>query len=74
MDRATRIISVLEKELVIKDKQIKDMNEREAHLKAIVVDLIQIVSDLVDPDCPEGYTDIADQQLSLCIEQFFEIY
>lgn len=73
MDRATRIISVLERDIASKESDIYNLINQRTFLKNTLTDAIQLISDLLDPDCPEDYRDVADAELSRIIEDLFKI-
>ena len=74
MSAAERAIHLLERELACKEAELQTRIEANDKLKKLLSDSMQIISDLVDPNCPMAFKEVAEAELLRIADEYFEIY
>ena len=71
---AENIINLLEREKVVLQHSNDELEKRHKSVKENLFDALQIISDLLDSDCPEEFKDVAEIELKRLREEYIINY
>lgn len=74
MSSAENIINLLQREKAVLQHSFDDLLAKNIKTKENLFDALQVISDLIDSDCPEEFKHVAEMELKRLREEYIINY